>query len=89
MSVYVDNLRPCQPKRVWRWCTSCHLIADSPVELHEFAARLGLQRSWFQAFGRLPHYDLTAGKRRRALALGAHQISDRALVARMDRRGSG
>ncbi len=28
-------------------------------ELHEFAARLGLQRRWFQDKGRYPHYDVT------------------------------
>jgi len=51
-----------------------HLQADSGEELHQFAARLGLKRDWFQSRpGRpeLDHYDLTRGKRQQALRLGA------------------
>jgi hypothetical protein len=50
---------------------SCHLTTDGPLdELHAFAARLGLQRAWFQP-GSTPHYDLTPNKRAQALQLGA------------------
>jgi hypothetical protein len=47
--------------------------ADTEDELHVFAARLGLKRSWFQPGSRpeAAHYDLTAGKRSQALVLGA------------------
>lgn len=51
----------------------CHLLADSPDELHAFASRLGLKRKWFQD-GRWPHYDLTASKRDLAVGLGAEQV---------------
>jgi len=64
VSVYVDPMMPCVPSLRWRWTESCHLFADSPAELHLFAARLGLQHSWFQNRpGKLPHYDLTSGMR--------------------------
>ncbi|MFC3490804.1 DUF4031 domain-containing protein [Amycolatopsis roodepoortensis] len=47
MTVYVDDFSA--PARVGgrhgRWS---HMIADTEDELHAFAARLGLQRSWFQ-----------------------------------------
>lgn len=47
MTVYVDNFR--RSARVGRnserWS---HLTADTVQELHEFAAKLGLHRDWFQ-----------------------------------------
>lgn len=71
MTVYVDELRVWANARVPFRQGSCHLTADAPNELHEFASRLGLKRAWFQNHRVAPHYDLTRGKRRRALALGA------------------
>lgn len=73
MAVYVDE--------VMRWPTkircfkagSCHLTADTVEELHAFAKRLGLRREWFQPKSS-PHYDLTPGKRVRAVALGAEFV---------------
>jgi hypothetical protein len=60
---------------------SCHLTADTVAELHEFAARIGMRRSWFQSdtpAGKrvLPpvgswHYDLTPAKRAAAVRAGA------------------
>lgn len=72
MSVYVDVLRDWG----WRLGPSCHLIADSNEELHAFAARIGLRRSWFQTT-RDPHYDLTVSKRALAVELGAIELQDR------------
>lgn len=81
MSVFVDRLQyypspSATGRRLW-----CHLWADSEDELHAFATRLGLRQSWFQPHRLLPHYDLTAGKRRRALSLGATEASVRVAVA--------
>lgn len=75
MAVYVDALRAYRTlKRLRhlgpRWC---HLLADSPDELHTFASRLGLKRKWFQD-RRWPHYDLTPGKRILAIRLGALEV---------------
>lgn len=70
MAVYVDRLAPCVPSKKWRWSRSAHLIADTLSELHEFAARIGLRREWFQPRSS-PHYDLTEVRYQKALALGA------------------
>lgn len=71
MSVYVDDAFSGD----WgKWTGGGHMQADSLDELHAFAARLGLKRSWFQTKPGRPdhdHYDLTRGKRARAIALGA------------------
>jgi uncharacterized protein DUF4031 len=78
-----------------RWC---HLMSDDidPAELHAFAARIGLRRAWFQRGKRLgrpdehdpagDHYDVTAGKRRMAVAAGAVEIDRNGLVALMRKR---
>lgn len=66
MTVYVDNERIQWRGKLW-----CHLVADSLDELHEFAAALGLRRSWFQGKASHPHYDVTTTVRDRALQLGA------------------
>ena len=86
MAVYVDDSAipatvPNGPVRhTSRWS---HLFADSQDELHEFAARLGLRRSYFQE-GKprgdgtpspFWHYDVTSGKRQQALALGAVPVA--------------
>jgi hypothetical protein len=78
MTVYVDDWR--QLHRVGhlnsRWS---HLICgpfDDLAELHEFAARIGLKRSWFQdkPWPRA-HYDVTESKRVEAVAAGATEIT--------------
>lgn len=66
MTVYVDNERIEWRGRLW-----CHLVADSLDELHAFAGRLGLRRSWFQEAASYPHYDVTTEVRERALRIGA------------------
>jgi hypothetical protein len=74
MSVYVDRLLPCVPNKNWPYDKSCHLIADSLNELHEFALKLGLKKEWFQDHKKHPHYDLTEGMRKKAIQLGAIEI---------------
>ena len=66
MAVYVDNERIKWRGRLW-----CHLVADSLDELHAFAARIGLRRTWFQDRASYPHYDVTTDVRERALLAGA------------------
>ncbi len=84
VSVYVDKLQPCMPWAKWRYPESCHMWADSLDELHAFAARLGLKRAWFQNNPKLPHYDLTAARRARAINLGAEQASLMDYIRRRD-----
>lgn len=52
MTVYVDDFRcPATVNSIrGRWS---HLTADTPDELHAFAAKLGHKREWFQARCRL------------------------------------
>lgn len=80
MTVYVDKLQEYPTKIRCFKAGSCHLLADSLDELHSFAARLGLRRAWFQPKSS-PHYDLTAGRRERALQLGAVEIGRTEMVA--------
>jgi hypothetical protein len=91
VSVYVDDadIAATVGRHTSRWS---HLTADTKDELHEFAAKLGLKRSYFQVHDASPlcrggeqcphwHYDVTAPKRARALQLGAQPIDRRALAA--------
>ena len=72
MAVYVDDAFVAGD---WGFFTGGgHLQADTPAELHAFAAALGLRRSWFQTKPGRPehdHYDLKRTGRDRAIALGA------------------
>lgn len=89
MTVYVDEFRFWAPTNIRCFKNgSCHMTADSLEELHEFASKLGLKRSWFQARSTMPHYDLTENKREQALKLGAVFKSARAqAIERMRARG--
>ena len=81
MTVYVDELRNTAPNRRWPYKRSCHLVADTVDELHDFATRLGMKRAWFQD-GRYPHYDIVASRRVKALRMGARVITARGWVIR-------
>ncbi len=76
MTMYVDDLYN-YPDCTLRYKVWCHMATDGPItELHAFAARLGLRRSWFQVgkSGRFPHDDLTPNKRAQAFRLGARPV---------------
>ena len=82
MSVYVDALLPCVVNKKWRYNKSCHLIADNVTELIDFAESIGLKSDWLQG-DKLPHFDLTAGKRKQAVAAGAIEIDRKEFVKRL------
>jgi len=93
MAVYVDDARiPATVGRIrGRWS---HLFADSQVELHAFASRIGLRRSWFQpgrSYGGRPsrywHYDVTDSMRERAIRAGAVPVGIRDVRALLPRDG--
>ena len=73
--IYVDPI--CN--HGWRLGPSSHLFVAPETdieELHAFALGIGLKRAWFQhKAGKLPHYDVTAGRRRAAVAAGAVELS--------------
>lgn len=83
MTVYVDMLIDYG----WRLGPSCHMTADSLDELHAFAARLGLKRSYAQLPPRHypPHYDLVRSKRQMAVRLGAIEIDHEHFLEHMKR----
>lgn len=75
MGVFVDDMK-LRAKvgnldAVWS-----HLGADSLEEMHEFAQRLGLKRSWFQVSSSgIPHYDITRSMRAKAVKMGAEEVT--------------
>ncbi|MGA2836716.1 MAG: DUF4031 domain-containing protein [Acidimicrobiales bacterium] len=92
MTVYLDDWR--QPANLGpiddRWS---HLVADSVDELHEFAARMGMRRAWFQDRPGRPHhahYDVPERARAEAVARGAVELTWRELGRMLrDRKAAG
>lgn len=80
--IYVDPAGSA-PGCCGRIVFCCHMFADSVEELVAFAERIGLKRSWLQgtAPGKVPHFDLTEGKRWQALDAGASDTSRERTVA--------
>jgi hypothetical protein len=79
MAILVDELRE-YPGVALPFTTWCHMATDGDLdELHAFAARLGLQRRWFQR----DHYDLPPHGRGAAVALGAEEVRTGELLRRM------
>jgi len=68
VSVYVDHARNGYGRMIM-----CHMIADTPDELHAMADRIGVARRWFQAPPKASfwHYDIAQSKRALAIAAGA------------------
>ena len=68
MSVYVDRARNGYGRMIM-----CHMVADTPDELHAMADRIGVARRWFQAPPKASfwHYDIAQSKRALAIAAGA------------------
>lgn len=84
MAVYVDTLMNCLPNKNWPYSKSCHLIADSLEELHEFAIKkVGLKRAWFQDKPGSPHYDLNESKREVAVKAGAIELNRNNFIAKL------
>lgn len=76
MAVYIDDECIEWRGRVW-----CHMVADTPDELHRFAAQVGLKRAWFQSQSIYPHYDVTLSVRAKALQMGAILADREMLIA--------
>lgn len=76
MSVYVDDMRASYGRMVM-----CHMLADTDVELHAMADKIGVARRWHQK-ARTPysHYDIALSKRAMAVQFGAVEITQRQSV---------
>jgi hypothetical protein len=72
VTVYVDDMRAS-----FRRMIMCHMIADTEVELHAMADKIGVARRWYQG----DHYDIALAKRKLALQRGAVEITWRQLGA--------
>ena len=72
MGTYVDDMRAPFGRMIM-----CHLLADSPEELHAMADRIGIARKWFQRKASSPHYDIALSKRALALKAGAIEVVGR------------
>ena len=82
MAVYVDGARNGFGRMVM-----CHMLADTPAELHAMADAIGLKRQWYQSPDKasFPHYDLSLTRRKLALANGAKELTRQELSAYMKR----
>jgi len=75
MSVYVDKaIHPYGRMKM------CHMLADTQDELHTMAAKIGIQRKWFQNRSAGWHYDICQSKRDLAVKLGAVEVDSRKLI---------
>ncbi len=80
MSVYVDRVKLGYGRMIM-----CHMVADTPAELHAMAGTIGIQRRWFQAPPKasFPHYDIAQSKRALAIAAGAIDCDRNTFVMHM------
>ena len=82
MSVYVDDMEAGFGRMVM-----CHMIADSTEELLEMADKIGVARRWLQKAGTYrEHFDVCLSKRKKAVELGAVEITWRQLGAMISKR---
>lgn len=75
MAVYVDA-----PIHKYGRMMMCHMLADTPDELHAMADKIGVNRKWFQRDASTPHYDICRAKRTIAIENGALEITRKQTV---------
>lgn len=65
----------------YRRMVMCHMVADDLNELLIFAEKLGLKKEWLQKPNtHHVHFDVSAETKKRALKLGAIEISRREMA---------
>ena len=79
MTVYVDD-----SENRFRRMKMCHMLADTPDELHAMADRIGVARKWYQGQASTPHYDICKSKSKLAVKYGAVEIDRRKLINLLD-----
>lgn len=71
MAIYIDSFNAS-----YRGMTMCHMVADTTEELLHMADQIGVNRRWIQDVGTpREHFDICLSKKKKALALGAKQIT--------------
>lgn len=82
MSVYVDRCALSYGRMLM-----CHMLADTPDELHAMADRIGVARRWFQEPPKASfwHYDIAQTKRVLVIAAGALDCDRTTFVAALRR----
>lgn len=82
MPVYVDRAENAYGRMVM-----CHMIADSPDELHTMADTIGIARKWFQTPPKASfwHYDIAKSKRALAIKAGAIDCDRNTFVGHLKR----
>ncbi len=69
--IYVDDMNAKFGRMIM-----CHMIADTTNELLEMADKIGVQRKWIQYPGTYKeHFDICITKKKKAVELGAKEIS--------------
>lgn len=71
MTVYVDDA-----KNPYGRMLMCHMMADTDDELRAMARCIGVDERWHQG----DHFDICQSKRKRAVELGAIEITQREMV---------
>lgn len=77
--VYIDNMNAPYGRMLM-----CHMVADSTAELLAMADAIGVKRKWIQHAGTYQeHFDICLSMKKKALALGAKEITMRQLGERL------
>ena len=90
MGVYVDASSYCYGLMgCYGLMVMCHMVADTPDELHAMADKIGVARRWFQNPKTMnvstPHYDIAKGERALAVAAGAIECDRNTFVGHVRR----
>lgn len=82
MAVYVDSAIYGYGRMIM-----CHMIADTPGELHAMADQIEVARRWFQEPPKASfwHYDIAKSKRELAVKAGAIECDRNAFVGHLRR----
>lgn len=74
-SVYVGSME----YRYGRMIMS-HMGSSDLDALHRMADAIGVKRKWFQDKKHHPHYDISKQMKKKAIELGAIEVSDKELI---------
>lgn len=80
--VYIDDFNA-----PYKGMIMCHMIADTTEELLSMVDKIGVNRKWIQEKGTpREHFDICLSKKKKAIKLGAKEISSRELATITSKR---